>query len=102
MKLLNTVARKSMGGVCTMLLLGGGLLVAQDPYQNRYPYPNQQAPYPNQQAPYPDQQAQYPDQQSPYPDQQGAYQQQGPQQGQVLSPDQLDNLVAPIALYPDP
>ncbi|HYA16531.1 MAG TPA: DUF3300 domain-containing protein [Bryobacteraceae bacterium] len=30
------------------------------------------------------------------------YNQQPPQQQQLLSPQQLDNLVAPIALYPDP
>ena len=38
-----------------------------------------------------------PDQQGPPPDDQGA----PPQQWNALSPDQLDQLVAPIALYPD-
>lgn len=70
--------------------------------QQQYPPPQQQ-PYPQQQ--YPPQQQQYPQQQ--YPAQQGyppngyppqaAYSQQPPLQ----SPQQLDQLVGPIALYPD-
>lgn len=54
--------------------------------------PQQQ--YGSQQAYAPPQQ--YPPQQYPQP-----YNQQPPQQT-VLSPQQLDNLVAPVALYPDP
>jgi len=52
----------------------------------------QQAP-----PPPPDQQGPPSDQQGPPPDDQGA----PPQQWQALSPDQLNQLVAPIALYPD-
>ncbi len=66
------------------------------------PYPDQQQPYSQvPQQPAPQQYAQpYPDQQQPPPDRQYApsYPQQ-PQQ--ALSPDQLQQLVAPIALYPD-
>jgi len=71
---------------------------AAQPYQQ--PYPQQQPQY--QQAPLPD-----PYSQQPYPDQatnQAPYEQPyaAPQQTQpALSPDQLDQLVAPIALYPD-
>jgi len=75
----------------------------QQPQQN---YPPQQ-PYPNSAQQYPQQQ--YP--QQPYPDQQQypeqAYNQApqpyaAPQQPQQpLAPDQLDQLIAPIALYPD-
>src|SRR5580698_4390682 len=74
--------------------------------QQQQSYPQQQA-YPQQQQPYPQQQA-YP-QQQPYPQQQAYGQQPYPQQGygqpqmqvQPLSSQQLEQLVAPIALYPD-
>jgi hypothetical protein len=98
----------------------------QQPYQQPYPQQpaqqpdyQQQAPPPNYAQPQPaqpqtqqyaqpyDQQyaPQYPQQQAPpYPDQ--PYNQPPPQplnqpQPQGLAPDQLDQLVAPIALYPD-
>jgi len=95
----------------------------QQPYsppQQAYP-PQQQAygpsQYPQQPAYYPQQQPAYPQYQQAYPQQQpyaqpqyaqpqygqpsyGGYPQQ-PMQAQPLSPQQLDQLVAPIALYPD-
>jgi hypothetical protein len=99
---------------------------AQDPnYPPQQPYPPQQQQYPQQ--PYPPQQQQYPQTQQ-YPQQQqyppqgqyppgqyppqgqyppGQYPPQGypqagyPQQAPVLAPQQLDQLVARIALYPD-
>ncbi len=80
-------------------------------------YPQQQGQYPPQQAQYPPQgqnspqgypPQQYPQQQYPqqpqgqYPAQQGQYPQQGyPPPPPMLAPQQLDQLVAPIALYPD-
>jgi hypothetical protein len=68
-------------------------------------YPPQQPYYPPQQ-PNPQQQQQYPPQQQQYPAQQQQYppQQPYPQQGAppVLPPQQLDQLVGRIALYPDP
>ncbi|HEX4067890.1 MAG TPA: DUF3300 domain-containing protein [Acidobacteriaceae bacterium] len=71
------------------------------PPQQEYQQPQQEyAPQPGyvQQQPYPSQQ--YPQQnQQPYADQ--PYPQQPEQQPQGLSPDQLDQLVAPIALDPD-
>lgn len=98
--------------------LGGAALLclAQAPYpQTQYPPqqypPNQTQQYPQQQQPYPNQ-SQYPPQQYPnqqYPPQ-GQYpagqypQQQYPQYGQqppLLPPQQLDQLVSRIALYPD-
>jgi hypothetical protein len=73
----------------------------QQSYPQQQPYSQQQA-YPQQQT-YPQQQA-YP-QQQPYTQQQPYGQQADPQQGyaqqQPLSADQLEQLVAPIALYPD-
>jgi hypothetical protein len=69
------------------------------PQQQQYP---QQAPqgYPQAQYPpqgqYPPPQGQYP--QGQYPPQQGAYGQQPPP---LVSPQQLDQMVASIALYPD-
>jgi Protein of unknown function (DUF3300) len=73
----------------------------QQPYPQQQPYGQQQA-YPQQ--PYAQQQA-YP-QQQPYPAYGQAPMQQGygqPQmQMQPLSAQQLEQLVAPIALYPDP
>jgi hypothetical protein len=74
----------------------------QQPQQQQYPpqgYPQQQ-PYPQGQPQYP---AQYP--QTQYPPAQGYPQQQypGPASGQppMLPPQQLDQLVASVALYPD-
>jgi hypothetical protein len=55
----------------------------QPAYTPQQPYPTQQQPYPTQQT--------YPPRPAPLDTGQ-----------QVLSPQQLDNLVAPIALYPDP
>jgi Protein of unknown function (DUF3300) len=73
----------------------------QPDYQQQQAYPQQQPDYQQQQA-YPQQQPYYP-QQQPYGEQ--AYPQQGygqPQaQVQPLSAQQLEQLVAPIALYPD-
>ncbi len=62
------------------------------------PYPQQQPPYPQQQPPYPQQQQQQ------YPPQQGYPQQGYPQQAApaMIPPQQLDQLVGRIALYPDP
>ena len=77
----------------------------QPDYQQQTPPPNDAQPQPNSQY---DQQyaPQYPQQEQPppYPDQ--SYNQPPPQplnqpQSQGLGPDRLDQLVAPIALYPD-
>jgi hypothetical protein len=83
-------------------------------YGAQSPYPYAANPYYGQQQPYPQQQpySQQPYQQQPYAQQPYAQQpyQQPPygysqtparQPGQMASADQLDNLVAPIALYPD-
>jgi len=91
--------------VAGMALAGSGTLLAQDvpppppdqdqqaPAQDNQQLPQYGAPLPgdNGQAPnsYPQQQGNYPSQQAPAP------------QGQPLAADQLDQLVAPIALYPD-
>ena len=77
----------------------------QQPSPQPHPYDQQYAPqYPQQQQPYPDQQQQYApqyQQQQPYADQQ-QYAQPYPQQTQpAMSLDQIEQLVAPIALYPD-
>ena len=70
-------------------------------------YPPPQGQYPPPQGQYPPQQGQYPPpQQGQYPPQQGQYpagQYPPPQNGQpsLLPPQQLDQLVGPIALYPD-
>jgi hypothetical protein len=103
------------------------LAVAQDQYpppQQQQPYPPQQQQYPPQTQQYPPpQQGQYPPPQGQYPPQQGQYPpQQYPQGGQypppqgypqgqypagqygpppLQSPQQLDQLVGRIALYPD-
>jgi hypothetical protein len=84
--------------------------------QQQQPYPDQQQPYAGKQQPYPDQQQPYPDQQQPYPQQQqyaqqpymdpgqdddAQYAQQPQQGGQPFAAEQLEQLVAPIALYPD-
>ncbi|MBV9081914.1 MAG: DUF3300 domain-containing protein, partial [Acidobacteriaceae bacterium] len=76
------------------------------PPQGQYPppqgqYPPPQGQYPPPQAQYPPQQGQYPPAQ--YPPSQGQYPPPQPTYGPppVLAPAQLDQLVAPIALYPD-
>jgi hypothetical protein len=81
----------------------------QQPYpQQQYPqtqqYPQQQPPpqgqYPPPQGQYPPPQGQYPPPQGQYPPQQyppGQYGQQPP----MMAPQQLDQLVGPVALYPD-
>jgi Protein of unknown function (DUF3300) len=105
------IKRKLIGRATIVLaaLLTTGAVGAQD---NSQPYPPAPQQYPQQQ-PYPPQQ-QYPQEQAPPPQ----YPQQSPQQqpsyppapyGQypaapapVLSPQQLDQIAAPIALYSDP
>src|ERR1700761_8398143 len=83
-------------------------MLAQQGYGAPYPQSPQQG-YPQQYGGYPQQQQQYPQQdaeQDPYPDQQ-AYSQQPDYQNpptygpsvQPLSAQQLEQLVAPIALY---
>ncbi len=90
---------------------------AQD--QQQYPppgqYPPQQGQYPPPQGQYPPPQGQYPPPQGRYPPPQGQYpppQAQYPQSQYpppqapygpppLLAPQQLDQLIAPIALYPD-
>ena len=62
------------------------------PAQGQYPPPQQQQPYPQQQQPYPSQGQGYPQGQYP-PGQYG--------QPALMAPQQLDQLVGPIALYPD-
>lgn len=90
-------------------LFAGGLCLAQQyppaqyppaqyPPQQQQQYPPQQQQYPPPQQQYPPQQQQYPpQQQQPYP-QQPVYGQQPPP---LQTPQQLDQLVGPIALYPD-
>ena len=75
----------------------------QQPYpqpQGQYPQPGQdpqQGQYPQQQqGQYPPPQAQYPPPQGQYPQQQGGY-----SQPPLLPPQQLDQMVQAIALYPD-
>lgn len=67
--------------------------------QQSYPYYGPQQGYPAAPGSYPSQQSWPPPQQG-YPQQQQPAPQDTGQQ--FLSPDQLNNLVAPIALYPDP
>jgi hypothetical protein len=102
---------------------------SQQPVYGQQPYPPQQQAYPQQQQPYYQQQQAYPQQQQqaypqqqsydqqqqaypqqqPYPQQQSYGEQPSQQQGygqpqpqvQPLSAQQLEQLVAPIALYPD-
>ncbi len=73
----------------------------QYPPQGQYPSPSQ---YPQTQAPQPypapTQQGQYP-QPNSYPPQQGQYPPAQYPAPPALAPQQLDQLVAPIALYPD-
>jgi Protein of unknown function (DUF3300) len=69
----------------------------RDSYSQQLP-PNQQSGQPS------DQQSGYPQQpygQQPYPSSGDVEPQQGYSQAQPLSPEQLQQLVAPIALYPD-
>jgi hypothetical protein len=89
-----SVSRRAVSIFCTGLLAIALGAPAFGQYAQQYPqqYPNQ---YPAQNpAQYP---AQYPAA-APAPDPQ---QQGGPQQP-LMPPEQLDNLVAPVALYPDP
>src|ERR1700679_845368 len=87
---------------------------SQQPVYGQQPYYPQQQAYPQQQQAYPQQQQQpYDPQQQAYPQQQAPQQSYGeqpyPQQGygqpqpqvQPLAPQQLEQLVAPIAPYPD-
>ncbi|MFL6417025.1 MAG: DUF3300 domain-containing protein [Bryobacteraceae bacterium] len=109
---------------CGLFTGAATVCLAQAPYpQTQYP-PQQQQPYPNQsqyptqqqypnQSPYPPPQqypqqypngqyppqGQYPTGQNPPPQQYPAY---GQQQPPMLPPQQLDQLVSRIALYPDP
>ena len=71
----------------------------QQPYspQNGQPYPQQS--YPQQLTPYPQQDQGYP--QQAYDQPQQGYGQQGYPQAQPLGAAQLEQIVAPIALYPD-
>jgi hypothetical protein len=74
-------------------------IVRQPPSDPQYAQPQTQQPYPQQQGQYPQQ-----GQQGQYPQQQGQYapdQQQGPPPPPV-PPQQLDQIVSRIALYPDP
>ncbi|HKR26636.1 MAG TPA: DUF3300 domain-containing protein, partial [Acidobacteriaceae bacterium] len=87
----------------------------QYPPQQQYDTQNPVVPDPNYVPPSPNQQPYYPQQYSPEqapppPDANQAYAQGYPDDGygegtpvtaQALSPDQLDQMVAPIALYPD-
>jgi hypothetical protein len=66
-----------------------GQSYAQQPYPQPYPQQGYSQQQPYAQQPY----------QAPYPQQQGYGQQQAG--GQSLNADQLEQLVAPIALYPD-
>lgn len=88
-----------------------GLALASVGFSQQYPPPQypqgQPPPQPQQQYPPQGQQPQYPQQypQAQYPPAQGYPQQQypvaAPGQPPLLPPDQLDQLVASIALYPD-
>lgn len=72
-----------LAAAVVLCLMAGGLrALAQQPYPGQEQYPAQQ--YPGQE--------QYPEQ-GQYPEQ---------QQYEPYTPEQLDNLLAPIALYPDP
>ncbi len=111
----------SVTGAYVFAMLATGIGFAQDPNQAPPPAQQQEPPpqYPpqgqnqqqqqTQQDQYPPAQGQYPPQQGQYPPQQGQYPQYP--QGQyppaqypqppTLAPQQLAELVAPIALYPD-
>ena len=83
-------------GVGLLALIFGAPAFAQYP-ATASPYPEQQGAY-QQQTPYPQQQAPTPWQTAP-----PNYQQQQTQAQQpLMPPQQLDDVVAPIALYPDP
>lgn len=90
--------------IMTTSLLAGSLCLAQQYPAPQYPPPQQE---PQQQPQYPAQQPQqYPQQPYPqqqYPPQQGQYPQQPVYNPPppLQSPQQLQQLVAPIALYPD-
>jgi hypothetical protein len=90
-----------------------GQYAQPDPYNQPQAYPPQQQAYPAQQ-PYPGQQQAYPQQQpydnsgqyadqypDPYPDPGADLNQPQQQPAQFLSAEQLEQMVAPIALYPD-
>src|SRR6202789_2613390 len=82
---------------------GGGYAQPQYPQQPQYQQPQYpQSQYPQQQYPQPQypQPQNYADQQGYVPQQQQGYDPQGAS-AQAMSPDQLEQLVAPIALYPD-
>jgi len=90
------------------VVLGAGLATAA--FSQQYPPPQQ--PYPaQQQPPYPQDQQQYPPQGQPqypqqypqqqYPPAQGQYPMVAPGQAPVFPPQQLEQMVASIALYPD-
>ncbi len=97
----------------TGAILVAGLAVAPafgqypPPQQQQYPPPQQQQYPPPQQGQYPPpQQGQYPPPQGQYPPPQGQYPPQQYPAGQygqppMLPPQQLDQLVSRIALYPD-
>jgi hypothetical protein len=99
--------RRAVSFLCTGLLVFVSGAPAFGQYAPQYPqqYPPQTQQYPQQ---YPQQAQQYPQQAQQYPQQYPAQapqppnaQQQAPQQP-LMPPQQLDDLVAPIALYPDP
>ena len=72
---------QKVGAICCAVLLPYAVSFGQTPIPQQYP----QQQYP-QQAP------------QPVPVPQGTQ----PQAGPLLTPEQMDNLVAPVALYPDP
>jgi hypothetical protein len=72
---------------------------AQQPNSQPYGQPSAQPGYPQQLTPYPQQDQGYPQQAYDQPPQE--YGQQGYPQAQPLGAAQLEQLVAPIALYPD-
>jgi len=88
---------------------GAFTLCAVSAFAQQYPnpqYPPPQGQYPPPpQGQYPPPQGQYPPQQGPYPphQSQGQYpvQQQSYGQPPMMAPQQLDQLVGPVALYPD-
>jgi hypothetical protein len=77
------------------MLVTAPLIAQQYPQTQQYPPPQQQNPYPNQQGQYPP--TQYPPPQGQYPPQPNY----GYAQPPLASPAQLDQLVGPVALYPD-
>ncbi len=103
--------RHSASLLKNLLILGCVLtpLCVEAQYPQQQPYPQGQYPPAQQQYPPPQQypQGQYPPSQGQYPPPQGQYPVAQPYpQGQyaqppLLPPQQLDQIVAPIALYPD-